>query len=94
MIEENDLLRDISVVKDYLTSSDLVPLFLQGDTHALLKLFPADCIDCVITSPPYWGQRAYINGGIGLENKWEDYVNNLLAIFCELTRILKPSGSF
>ncbi len=94
MIEENDLLRDISVVKDYLTSSDLVPLFLQGDTHALLKLFPADCIDCVITSPPYWGQRAYINGGIGLEDKWEDYVNNLLVIFCELKRILKPSGSF
>jgi hypothetical protein len=30
MIEENDLLRNIGVVKDYLTSSDLVPLFLQG----------------------------------------------------------------
>lgn len=94
MSEENDLLTDIGAVKDYLTSLDCVPLFLRGDTYALLKLFPADCIDCVITSPPYWGQRAYINGGIGLENKWEDYVNNLLAIFCELKRILKPSGSF
>jgi site-specific DNA-methyltransferase (adenine-specific) len=94
MTEENELLGIISTVKDYLTSPDRVPLFIQGDTYALLKLFPADCIDCVITSPPYWGQRAYINGGIGLENNWEDYVNNLLAIFCELKRILKPSGSF
>jgi site-specific DNA-methyltransferase (adenine-specific) len=94
MTEENKLLTDVGTVKDYLTSSDPVPLFIKGDTYALLKLFPPDCIDCVITSPPYWRQRAYINGGIGLEDKWEDYVNNLLAIFCELKRILKPSGSF
>lgn len=94
MIEENELLKDIGTVKDYLTSSNRTPLFLQADTYALLKLFPADCIDCVITSPPYWGQRAYINGGIGLEDKWEDYINNLLRIFCEVKRILKPSGSF
>jgi DNA modification methylase len=94
MTEENKLLTDVGTVKDYLTSSDRVPLFIEGDTYTLLKLFPADCIDCVITSPPYWGQRAYINGGIGLENNWEDYVNNLLAIFCELKRILKPRGSF
>lgn len=94
MTEDNKLLKNIGTVKDYLISSDCVPLFLLGDTHTLLKLFPADCIDCVITSPPYWGQRAYINGGIGLEDKWEDYVNNLLAIFYELKRILKPTGSF
>ncbi|MCC5659320.1 site-specific DNA-methyltransferase [Nostoc sp. XA010] len=94
MIEENELLKDIGTVKDYLTSSNRTPLFLQADSYALLKLFPADCIDCVITSPPYWGQRAYINGGIGLEDKWEDYINNLLGIFCEVKRILKPSGSF
>lgn len=94
MSEENELLKNIGTVKDYLTSSDRVPLFLRGDAHAILKLLPADCIDCVMTSPPYWRQRAYINGGIGLEDKWEDYINNLLAIFWELKRILKPSGSF
>lgn len=94
MTEENEPLKALGAVKDYLTSLDRIPLFLQGDTYALLKLFPSDSIDCVITSPPYWGQRAYINGGIGLEGKWEDYINTLLAIFSELKRILKPTGSF
>lgn len=94
MSEENELLGTLGTVKDYLISSDPLPLFLEGDTYALLKLFPPDSINCVVTSPPYWGQRAYINGGIGLEDRWEDYVNNLLAIFSELKRVLKPSGSF
>lgn len=94
MTEKNELLKNIGMVKDYLISLERRPLFLEGDTCTLLKQFPADCIDCVITSPPYWGQRAYINGGIGLEDKWENYVNNLLAIFHELKRILKPGGSF
>ncbi|MBD2518084.1 site-specific DNA-methyltransferase [Nostoc sp. FACHB-973] len=94
MIEENELLKEIGTVKDYLTSSNRTPLFLEADAYALLKFLPSNCIDCVITSPPYWGQRAYINGGIGLEDRWEDYINNLLAIFSEVKRILKSSGSF
>lgn len=81
-------------VKDYFTSPDLMPLFLEADTYKLLQLFPDDCIDCIITSPPYWGHRAYANGGIGLEENWEDYITKLLLIFVEVKRILKPSGSF
>ncbi|NEQ23569.1 MAG: site-specific DNA-methyltransferase [Microcoleus sp. SIO2G3] len=94
MVVESRLLRNIDKLKDYFTSSDLMPLFLEADTYELLQLFPDNCIDCVITSPPYWGHRAYANGGIGLEEKWEDYINKLLLIFREIKRILKPSGSF
>ncbi|MHC5764490.1 MAG: DNA-methyltransferase [Nostoc sp.] len=94
MTVENNFINDMGAIKDYLTSSAIVPLFLQADTYALLKLFPADCIDCVITSPPYWGQRSYINGGIGLEKNWEDYINNLLAVFSQIKRVLKDNGSF
>jgi site-specific DNA-methyltransferase (adenine-specific) len=90
----SDLLEAVGRVKDYLTSPDPMPLFLEADTHALLRLIPNDCIDCVITSPPYWGHRTYANGGIGLEERWEDYIQNLLKIFTEVKRILKPSGSF
>ena len=68
MSEENELPPSIGRVKDYLISLEREPLFLQGDTYTLLKQFPPNCIDCVITSPPYWGQRVYINGGIGLED--------------------------
>lgn len=94
MVVGSRLSENIDTIKDYFVTPDLVPLFLQADSYALLKLFPDNCIDCVITSPPYWGHRAYANGGIGLENTWKDYVKNLLKIFCEIKRVLKPSGSF
>jgi len=81
-------------VQAYLASVERTPLFLQGDVVALLATFPSACIDCALTSPPYWGQRAYVSGGIGLEGTWQEYVNNLLTLFKELQRVLKPTGSF
>lgn len=83
-----------SVLTAYLNQSDLIPLFITGDSFHLLKDFPDDCIDCVITSPPYWGQRSYENGGIGLENTPEEFISNLLAIIAQIRRVLKPTGSF
>lgn len=47
-----------------------------------------------MTSPPYWGQRAYAGGGIGLEADWQEYVGNLMEIFAQVRRVLKSSGSF
>lgn len=94
MVVGSELLENIGQVKDYLISFDPIPLFLEADADALLQLLPDDCIDCVITSPPYWGHRAYANGGIGLEEKWEDYIKKLVKIFYEIKRILKPTGSF
>lgn len=47
-----------------------------------------------ITSPPYWGHRQYAAGGIGAEENYDDYVENLLRVFAELHRVLKPTGSF
>ncbi len=32
---------------------------VNGDCYELCKELPADCIDCVITSPPYFQQRDY-----------------------------------
>ncbi|MFI5141951.1 MAG: DNA-methyltransferase [Bacteroidia bacterium] len=54
------------------------------------KGLPDNCIDIIITSPPYWGQRG--DDGIGLEEDPRDYVNNLVNIFTEALRVLKPSG--
>jgi site-specific DNA-methyltransferase (adenine-specific) len=48
----------------------------------------------VITSPPYWGKREYKNGGIGLENEYSCFINNLMEIIGEIKRILKQEGSF
>ena len=81
-------------IKDYLMSSDRQPLFLVGNSFEILKELSSETVDCIITSPPYWGQRDYANGGIGLEDKPQDFIYNLLLITNELKRVLKPTGSF
>jgi DNA modification methylase len=78
----------------YSREQSVLPLFLHGDALTVLKDIPDDSIDCAMTSPPYWGKREYENGGIGLENDYRDFVKDLVAIFLELKRALKPEGSF
>mgnify|MGYP001577550538 CR=1 FL=1 len=56
-----------------------------------LRGLPNDCLDSVITSPPYWGQRG--SSGIGSELDPREYVRNLATILCEAMRCLKPSGT-
>src|SRR5437870_355296 len=67
---------------------------LQGDTFEVLKTFPNDCIDCIITSPPYWGLRDYgVEGQIGLEPTLQEFLDRIIAITAELRRVLKPTGT-
>lgn len=70
------------------------PLFLCGESLEILSSMPDESIDCVITSPPYYMKREYLGGGIGLESKYTEYIDNLLAITSEIHRVLKPTGSF
>lgn len=83
-----------TTVDKYISSKQLRPLLLCGDALAVLKSFPSSSIDMAITSPPYWGKREYDGGGIGLEPLPNDFIESLLAIFQELKRVLKPTGSF
>ena len=80
--------------EEFRHSPGCAPIFLCGDSLKVLKTLPADSIDCAMTSPPYWGQRDYGGGGIGLEATWQEYVTDLTAIFAELRRVLKSTGSF
>ena len=64
-----------------------------GDSADLLKSIPANSIDLVITSPPYFQQREYDGGGIGNERKPDDYVSALMKIFRECVRVIKSTGS-
>ena len=81
-------------IQAYISNEDKEPLFLLGDCINSLVLIPDNSIDCIITSPPYWGHRQYSGGGIGLETTYIEYINNLADVAKELFRILKPSGSF
>ena len=113
-----------------------------GDCREALASLPADSVDCVVTSPPYWGLRDYgtatwtggdethehagmelrtsdtggpkqqtkrgsigVRSGdcacgatrtdsqLGLERTPEEYVANMVAVFREVRRVLKPSGT-
>lgn len=64
-----------------------------GDSVDLLKSIPANSVDLVITSPPYFQQRAYDGGGVGNEKKPDEYISALMKIFRECVRAIKPSGS-
>jgi len=79
---------------EYRRSKEIDPLFLCGSVVNVLRELPEDSFDFCMTSPPYWGKRQYDNGGIGLEADYTEYIENLLAIFAEVHRVLKPTGSF
>ena len=47
-----------------------------GDALETLKQWPDEFIDCIITSPPYWGLRDYgVGGQIGLEKTLNEYLD-------------------
>lgn len=70
------------------------PLFLSGDALTVLASLPSESIDFVMTSPPYWNKRRYEGGGIGLESTPEEYIAKFLEISQQVSRVLKPTGSF
>lgn len=66
----------------------------HGDTLHVLRSWPDEFVQCVITSPPYWGLRDYgVTGQIGLEKTPEDYVAKIVSIFNEVKRVLKKDGT-
>lgn len=59
-----------------------------------LKLLDDCSVDCCVTSPPYWGLRDYgVKGQLGMEKTPEEYVTNMVTVFGEVKRILKPEGT-
>lgn len=67
---------------------------IKGDCLKILKKMESDSIDCVMTSPPYWGLRDYgVDGQLGQEKWPEQYIISLVEIFNEIKRVLKPTGT-
>lgn len=65
----------------------------HSDALAWLRGAPSNWLNCVVTSPPYYGLRDYsATGQIGLEDTPAAYVERLVAVFREIRRVLHPSG--
>lgn len=73
---------------------DALNTILQGDALEKLKQLPSESVDCIITSPPYWALRDYgVEGQLGLEPTFEEYITKLCDIFEEAKRVLKKTGT-
>jgi len=57
--------------------------------------FAEGSVDCIITSPPYFGLRRYAASDvqIGLEATPDAYVARLVDVFRECRRVLKDTGT-
>lgn len=86
--------QNVASFSEYISSDSTVPLLIRGDAKDVLASFPPESIDMVITSPPYYMKREYLGGGIGLEDTYSEYIDDLVAICQQVYRVLKPTGSF
>lgn len=69
-------------------------MILIGDVKDKLKELPDGSVNCVVTSPPYWGLRDYGNEGqIGLEKTPQEYVERMVDVFREVRRVLSDDGT-
>lgn len=68
---------------------------LVGDARDRLRDLPDESVHCVVTSPPYWGLRAYQGdpGMIGLEPTFDEHLTNIVAVFREVRRVLRADGT-
>lgn len=66
----------------------------QGDALESLGSVADACVQCVVTSPPYWGLRNYhADGQIGLEDSPEEHFEILVNLFREVRRVLRDDGT-
>ena len=66
----------------------------QGDAKEKMKEIESQTVQCVVTSPPYWGLRDYgEKDQLGLEKTPEEYVGKMVEIFREVRRVLRDDGT-
>ncbi len=65
-----------------------------GDALDRLRDLRDECVQCVVTSPPYWGLRDYLTPGqLGLEKTPEEYIARMVEVFREVRRVLRSDGT-
>jgi DNA modification methylase len=66
----------------------------HGDCREVLRTMPDESVHCCVTSPPYFGLRDYgVAGQIGLEPSPELFVDEMVAVFREVRRVLRDDGT-
>lgn len=82
------------LMRQYLFDHLLLNRVHQIDALELCALLPDNSVNCIVTSPPYFGLRDYgVEGQIGLEETPAQYVAKLVAVFREARRVLRDDGT-
>ena len=67
---------------------------IVGDSLEVLRGMESESVNCIVTSPPYWGLRDYGNPGqIGLEKTPQEFVAKMTEVFSECRRVLAKDGT-
>jgi site-specific DNA-methyltransferase (cytosine-N4-specific) len=67
---------------------------LLGDAIEQMRALPDTSVDCIVTSPPYYGLRDYgTPGQYGVEPTPAEYVATMTAVFTEARRVLAADGT-
>lgn len=67
---------------------------IVGDCRQALQSLPEQSVNCVVTSPPYFGLRDYgVDGQIGLEQTPAEFVAKLVEVFSEVHRVMRDDGT-
>ena len=71
-------------------------MFLGSKEIDLADVLDENSVDVIITSPPFFQQRVFDDATceLGQEASVEEYAANLVTIFAECERVLKPTGTF
>ena len=74
--------------------------YLEGDCRQVLPTLPERSVQCVVTSPPYFGHRKYLGEHdgrkaleVGQETTPEEYVLTMVAVFHQVYRVLRNDGT-
>ncbi|MBM4241686.1 MAG: site-specific DNA-methyltransferase [Euryarchaeota archaeon] len=68
-------------------------IIVNADIVNVLGCIPSESVQCIVTSPPYWGIRDYcIDCQIGHEDTIDEYIDKLTEVFLQCKRILKTNG--
>ena len=67
----------------------------HGQAFDIVREMPDESVDCIVTSPPYFGLRDYgVDGQYGAEETPQEFVDNLVALYREARRVLANDGTF
>lgn len=94
-VTSQDLFTSSSLTQDTYFAHDKA-IILHGDvTESLHHLIENGVkVNCIVTSPPYYGQRDYdVDGQIGLEDHPQQFLDRLMGVFDQCWEVLSDTGS-